>query len=440
MGNWRERMQKLIDAGKRIFPSSPLPFLAWEGDGLLCVREKASGPTQWIWLPHAADDLAKTRRVLTETWHVPLHTVVMTASPAAVRYKAVEMGALNKRELGEMLRWEGERFFPDVAAPRIGTRSVPLAEGRVRVLMAALTSDAAPDERLAALGVERMIAVPEVAALGEALADSAGTVYCAASQMMAEYRERVWTDWRPDTIAATHSDASAPEDEAVYVHGAAAASSIGVTRPWPATIPAELLGDTPSPWRDAAYLPAAAARAAQRPENAALCQTIRLENHAPQPAPSWFRPVLAGSLCILALAFGYAAFHYAMYQKEMSALQNETAVAQLSALRTQAAAYQTAVHERQEHERTRLTASKLLLVICDSCPADVTLTEIRTENEDVILTGYFQSGAPLRDWSEYLSARLERPVRSKIDRHVAAAHTFTLWLGHAEEEANVIRH
>lgn len=439
MGHWRQRMQKLIDAGKRIFPSSPLPFLAWEGDGLLCVREKTSGPTQWIWLPHAADDLAKTRRVLTETWHVPLHTVVMTASPAAVRYKAVEMGALNKRELGEMLRWEGERFFPDVAAPWIGTRSVPLAEGRVRVLMAALTSDAAPDERLAALGVERVIAVPEVAALGEALADSAGTVYCAASQMMAEYRERVWTDWRPNTITATHSD-EVTEDEAIYVHGAAAPSSIGTTRPWPATIPVELLGDTPSPWRDVAYLPAAAARAAQCPENAALCQTIRLENHAPQPAPSWFRPVLAGSLCILALAFGYAAFHYAMYQKEMSALQNDTTVAQLSALRAQAAAYQTAVHDRQEHERTRLTASKLLLVICDSCPADVTLTEIRTENEDVILTGHFQSGAPLRDWSEYLSARLERPVRSKIDRHVAAAHTFTLWLGHAEEEANAIRH
>ena len=87
MGNWRQRMQKLIDAGERIFPSSPLPFLAWEGDGLLCVREKASGPAQWIWLPHAADDLEETRRVLTETWHVPLHTAVMTASPAAVRYK-----------------------------------------------------------------------------------------------------------------------------------------------------------------------------------------------------------------------------------------------------------------------------------------------------------------------------------------------------------------
>lgn len=439
MGNWRQRMQKLTDAGKQIFASSPLPFLAWEGDGLLCVREKASGPTQWIWLPHAADDLAKTRRVLTETWHVPLHTVVMTASPAAVRYKAVEMGALNKRELGEMLRWEGERFFPDVTAPWIGTRSVPLAEERVRVLMAALTSDAVPDERLAALGVERVIVVPEVVALGEVLADSTGTVYCVASQMVAEYRERVWVDWRPNTIATTHSDAS-HEDEAIYVHGAGAASDIGATRPWPATIPAKLLGDTPSPWRDVAYLPVAAARAAQRPENAALCQTIRLENHAPQPAPSWFRPVLAGSLCILALAFGYAAFHYAMYQKEMSALQNETTVAQLSALRTQAAAYQTAVHDRQEHERTRLTASKLLLVICDSCPADVTLAEIRTENEDIIITGNFQSGAPLHDWSEYLSARLERPVRSKIDRHVAAAHTFTLWLGHAEEEANAIRH
>lgn len=440
MGHWRQRMQKLIDAGKRIFPSSPLPFLAWEGDGLLCVREKASGPTQWIWLPHAADDLAKTRRVLTETWHVPLHTVVMTASPAAVRYKAVEMGALNKRELGEMLRWEGERFFPDVAAPWIGTRSVPLAEERVRVLMAALTSDAVPVDRLAALGVERVLVVPEIVALGEALADSTGTVYCAAFQMVAEYRERAWTDWRSDTIVATHSDASAPEDKAIYVHGADAPSSIGATRPWPATIPVELLGDTPSPWRDVAYLPAAAARAAQRPENAALCQTIRLEHHAPQPAPSWFRPVLAGSLCILALAFGYAAFHYAMYQKEMSTLQNEATVAQLSSLRAQAAAYQTAVHDRQEHERTRLTASKLLLVICDSCPADVTLTEIRTENEDVILTGHFQSGAPLRDWSEYLSARLERPVRSKIDRHVASAHTFTLWLGHAEEEANAIRH
>ena len=249
----------------------------------------------------------------------------------------------------------------------------------------------------------------------------------------------MWTDWRTHTSAATHSD-EVTEDEAIYVHGAAAPSSIGTTRPWTATIPAELLGDTPSPWRDAAYLPEAAARAAQRPENAALCQTIRLENHAPQPAPSWFRPVLAGSLCILALAFGYAAFHYAMYQKEMSALQNETTVAQLSALRTQAAAYQKAVHDRQEHERTRLTASKLLLVICDSCPADVTLTEIRTENEDIIVTGNFQSGAPLHDWSEYLSARLERPVRSKIDRHVAAAHTFTLWLGHAEEEANAIRH
>ena len=423
MGNWRQRMQKLTDAGKQIFASSPLPFLAWEGDGLLCVREKASGPAQWIWLPHAADDLAKTRRVLTEIWHVPLHTVVMTASPAAVRYKTVAMGALNERELREMLRWEGERFFPDVAAPWIGTRSVPLPEERVRVLMAAMTSDAAPDERLAVLGVERVIVVPEIVALGEALADSAGTVYCAASQMVAEYRERVWTDWRTHTIAATHSD-EVTEDEAIYVHGAAAPSSIGTTRPWPATIPAELLGDTPSPWRDAAYLPAAAARAAQRPENAAL----------------WFRPVLAGSLCILALAFGYAAFHYAMYQKEMNALQNETTVAQLSALRTQAAAYQTAVHDRQEHERTRLTASKLLLVICDSCPADVTLTEIRTENEDIIVTGNFQSGAPLHDWSEYLSARLERPVRSKIDRHVAAAHTFTMWLGHAEEEANAIRH
>ena len=440
MGNWRQRMQKLTGAGKRIFASSPLPFLAWEGDGLLCVREKASGPAQWIWLPHAADDLEETRRALTETWHVPLHTVVMTASPAAVRYKTVAMGALNERELREMLRWEGERFFPDVAVPWIGTRSVPLTEERVRVLMAAMTSDAAPDERLAALGVEHVIVVPEIVALGEALADSAGTVYCAASQMVAEYHERVWTDWRPNTIAATHSDASAPEDEAIYVHGAGAASDVGATRPLPATIPAELLGDTPSPWRDVAYLPAAAARAAQRPENAALCQTIRLENHAPQPAPSWFRPVLAGSLCILALAFGYAAFHYAMYQKEMSALQNETTVAQLSALRTQAAAYQTAVHDRQEHERTRLTASKLLLVICDSCPADVTLTEIRTENEDIIVTGNFQSGAPLHDWSEYLSARLERPVRSKIDRHVAAAHTFTLWLGHAEEEANAIRH
>ncbi|MDU0826101.1 MAG: hypothetical protein E7B03_01220, partial [Negativicoccus succinicivorans] len=284
MGNWRQRMQKLTDAGKQIFASSPLPFLAWEGDGLLCVREKASGPAQWIWLPHAADDLAKTRRVLTETWHVPLHTVVMTASPAAVRYKTVEMGALNERELREMLRWEGERFFPDVAAPWIGTRSVPLTAERVRVLMAALTSDAVPDERLAALGVERVIVVPEIVALGEALADSAGAVYCAASQMVAEYRERVWTDWRPHTIAATHSDAGS-EDEAIYVHGAAAASSIGTTRPWLATIPAELLGDTPSPWRDAAYLPAAAARAARRPENAALCQTIRLENHAPQPAP-----------------------------------------------------------------------------------------------------------------------------------------------------------
>ena len=364
---------------------------------------------------------------------------MMTASPAAVRYKTVAMGALNERELREMLRWEGERFFPDVAAPWIGTRSVPLPEERVRVLMAAMTSDAAPDERLAVLGVERVIVVPEIVALGEALADSAGTVYCAASQMVAEYRERVWTDWRTHTIAATHSD-EVTEDEAIYVHGAAAPSSIGTTRPWPATIPAELLGDTPSPWRDAAYLPAAAARAAQRPENAALCQTIRLENHAPQPVLSWFRPVLAGSLCILALAFGYAAFHYAMYQKEMNALQNETTVAQLSALRTQAAAYQTAVHDRQEHERTRLTASKLLLVICDSCPADVTLTEIRTENEDIIVTGNFQSGAPLHDWSEYLSARLERPVRSKIDRHVAAAHTFTMWLGHAEEEANAIRH
>ena len=439
MGNWRQRMQKLTGAGKRIFASSPLPFLAWEGDGLLCVREKASGPAQWIWLPHAADDLEETRRALTETWHVPLHTVVMTASPAAVRYKTVAMGALNERELREMLRWEGERFFPDVAVPWIGTRSVPLTEERVRVLMAAMTSDAAPDERLAALGVEHVIVVPEVVALGEALADSTGTVYCAASQMVAAYRERVWTDWRPNTIAATHSDAS-HEDEAIYVHGTGAASDIGATRPWPATIPAELLGDTPSPWRDFAYLPVAASRAAQRPENAALCQTIRLENHAPQPAPSWFRAVLAGSLCILALAFGYAAFHYAMYQKEMSALQNETTVAQLSALRTQAAAYQTAVHDRQEHERTRLTASKLLLVICDSCPADVTLTEIRTENEDIIVTGNFQSGAPLHDWSEYLSARLERPVRSKIDRHVAAAHTFTLWLGHAEEEANAIRH
>lgn len=186
MGNWRQRMQKLTDAGKRIFVSSPLPFLAWEGDGLLCVREKASGPAQWIWLPHAADDLAKTRRVLTETWHVPLHTVVMAAAPAAVRYKTVAMGALNERELREMLRWEGERFFPDVAAPWIGTRSVPLPEGRVRVLMAALTSDAVPDERLAALGVERVIVVPEIVALGEALADSAGTVYCAASQMVAE--------------------------------------------------------------------------------------------------------------------------------------------------------------------------------------------------------------------------------------------------------------
>lgn len=439
MGNWRQRMQKLTDAGKQIFASSPLPFLAWEGDGLLCVREKARGPAQWIWLPHAAGDLAKTSRVLTEIWHVPLHTVVMTASPAAVRYKAVEMGALNERELREMLRWEGERFFSDIAAPWIGTRSVPVSERRVRVLMAALTSDTVPDERLAALGVERVIVVPEVVALGEALADSTGTVYCAASQMVAAYRERVWTDWRPNTIAATHSDAS-HEDEAIYVHGTGAASDIGATRPWPATIPAELLGDTPSPWRDFAYLPVAASRAAQRPENAALCQTIRLENHAPQPAPSWFRAVLAGSLCVLAFAFGYAAFHYAMYQKEMSALQNETTVAQLSALRTQAAAYQTAVHARQEHERTRLTASKLLLVICDSCPADVTLTEIRTENEDIIVTGNFQSGAPLHDWSEYLSARLERPVRSKIDRHVAAAHTFTLWLGHAEEEANAIRH
>lgn len=378
MGNWRQRMQKLTDAGKQIFASSPLPFLAWEGDGLLCVREKASGPAQWIWLPHAAGDLAKTSRVLTEIWHVPLHTVVMTASPAAVRYKAVEMGALNERELREMLRWEGERFFSDIAAPWIGTRSVPVSERRVRVLMAALTSDTVPDERLAALGVERVIVVPEVVALGEALADSTGTVYCAASQMVAAYRERVWTDWRPNTIAATHSDAS-HEDEAIYVHGTGAASDIGATRPWPATIPAELLGDTPSPWRDFAYLPVAASRAAQRPENAALCQTIRLENHAPQPAPSWFRAVLAGSLCVLAFAFGYAAFHYAMYQKEMSALQNETTVAQLSALRTQAAAYQTAVHARQEHERTRLTASKLLLVICDSCPADVTLTEIRTE-------------------------------------------------------------
>ena len=353
MGNWRQRMQKLIDAGERIFPSSPLPFLAWEGDGLLCVREKASGPAQWIWLPHAADDLEETRRVLTETWHVPLHTAVMTASPAAVRYKAVEMGALNERELGEMLRWEGERFFPDITAPWIGTRSVPLAEERARVLMAALTSDAVPDERLAALGVERIVIVPEIVALGEALADSAGTVYCAASQMVAEYRERVWTDWRPHTIAATNSDEAASEDEAIYVHGSAAASDIGATRPWPATIPAELLGDTPSPWRDVAYLPAAAARAAQRPENAALCQTIHLENHAPQPAPSWFRPVLAGSLCILALAFGYAAFHYAMYQNEVSALQNETTVSQLSALRAQAAAYQTAVQDRQEHERTR---------------------------------------------------------------------------------------
>lgn len=439
MGNWRQRMQKLIDAGERIFPSSPLPFLAWEGDGLLCVREKASGPAQWIWLPHAADDLEETRRVLTEIWHVPLHTVVMTASPAAVRYKAVEMGALNERELRDMLRWEGERFFPDITAPRIGTRSVPLAEGRARVLMAAMMSDAVPADRLAALGVERVIVVPEIVALGEALADSAGTVYCAASQMVAEYRERVWSDWRPDTIAATHSD-EVTENEAIYVHGAAAPSSIGTTRSWPATIPAELLGDTPSPWRDVAYLPAAAARAAQRPGNAALCQTIHLENYAPQPAPSWFRLVLAGSLCILALAFGYAAFHYAMYQNEMSALQNETTVAQLSALRAQAVAYQTAIHDRQEHERTRLTASKLLLVICDSCPADVTLTEIRTENEDIIVTGNFQSGAPLHDWSEYLSARLERPVRSKIDRHVAAAHTFTLWLGHAEEEANAIRH
>lgn len=440
MGNWRQRMQKLIDAGERIFPSSPLPFLAWEGDGLLCVREKASGPAQWIWLPNAADDLEETRRVLTETWHVPLHTVVMTAAPATVRYKAVEMGALNERELRDMLRWEGERFFPDITAPRIGTRSVPLAEGRVRVLMAALTSDAVPVDRLVALGVERVIVVPEIVALGEALADSAGTVYCAAFQMVAEYRERVWVDWRPHTIAATHSDAEASEDEAIYVHGSAAASDIGATRPWPATIPAELLGDTPSPWRDVAYLPAAAARAAQRPENAALCQTIRLENHAPQPAPSWFRPVLAGSLCILAFAFGYAAFHYAMYQNEISALQNETTVSQLSALRTQAAAYQTAVRDRQEHERKRITASKLLLVICDSCPADVTLTEIRTENEDIILTGHFQSGASLHDWGEYLSARLERPVRSKIDRHVAAAHTFTLWLGHAEEEVNANRH
>lgn len=438
MGNWRQRMQKLTDAGKQIFASSPLPFLAWDGDGLLCVREKASGPAQWIWLPHAADDLAKTRQVLTETWHVPLHTVVVTASPAAVRYKAVEMGALNERELREMLRWEGERFFPDVTAPRIGTRSVPLTEERVRVLMAALTSDAVPVERLAALGVERVIAVPEVVALGEALADSAGTVYCAAFQMVAEYRERVWTDWRPDIIAATHSD-EAPEEEAIYVHGAAAASSVGATRPWPATIPAELLGDTPSAWRDVAYLPAAAARAAQRPENAALCQTIRLENHAPQPAPSWFRAAVAGSLCILALAFGYAAFHYAMYQNEISALEDETTVAQLSALRSQAAAYQTAIHDRQEHERTRLTASKLLLVICDSCPTDVTLTEIRTENEDIILTGNFQSGASLHDWSEYLRARLERPVRSKIDRHAAAAHTFTLWLGREEGESHATR-
>lgn len=439
MGNWRQRMQKLTDAGKQIFASSPLPFLAWEGDGLLCVREKASGPAQWIWLPHAADDLAKTRRVLTETWHVPLHTVVMTSSPAAVRYKAVEMGTLNERELRDMLRWEGERFFPEVTTPRIGTRSVPLTEGRARILMAALAPDAVSVERLAALGVERVIVVPEIVALGEALADSSGTVYCADYQMMAEYRERAWTDWRSPAIIATHSD-PAREEVAIYAHGAAAPSDVGVSRPWPATIPAELLGDTPSPWRDVAYLPVAAARAAQRSESAALCQTIRLENHVPQPAPSWFRPVLAGSLCILALAFGYAAFHYAMYQNEMSALQNEMTTSRLSALRAQADAYQTALQDRQEHERTRLTASKLLLVICDSCPADVTLTEIRTENEEIILTGYFQSGAPLHDWSEYLSARLERPVRSKIDRHVAAAHTFTLWLGHAEEEANAIRH
>lgn len=411
------------------------PVVIWDGEeGRLWAQAERHLPPaarRWFWQDRQQplpQDLCRT----------DMRTVACILPCGSVRWHCVTMPPLPADECARMLAWEVTDWIEESDCPHWIWQSLPpVADGTgmTETVVGMVAEDVSESVRgVSPQGMKIRKIVPEEVAIGCALPVlDARVLRVRGDRLLAvSYRARIpvaVSVWRDASSANRWRDDGTPwyvvADDAIvreYWEERLQAQA------WPLPPHHEYLkaGGTVYETYPQIVLGASLAACGQ------LCWTEGTETPIPhldewRERLPWTR--LAAALGIVGL-FAAAGGGYAYQTAADTLARADAATIAEAADRQELAALTAAQDALAQRQRTRNVWSKLLLIVADSRPDGVYLTELSEEGDSVVVKGVCLQQQALQEWKSYLQLRLQR--------HATVKYTHTQAQG--EREFRLVLH